>query len=62
MGSSRSAGLVDAVTAGLTGGSGYVAPATRRWRALAVGALLAAGTLAAARWGATPAPPAPKTP
>ena len=58
----RKVKALDAVTAGLAGGSGYVAPATRRWRALAVGALLAAGTLAAARWGATPAPPAPKTP
>lgn len=42
---------LDAVTAGLAGGAGYVAPATRRWRALAVGALLAAGALAVVRWG-----------
>ena len=42
---------LDAVTAGLAGGPGYVAPATRRWRALAVGAALAAGALAVARWG-----------
>ena len=53
---------LDAVTAGLTGGSGYVAPATRRWRAVAVGALLAAGALALARRapaGPTSPPPTP---
>ncbi|MBO2012528.1 bifunctional precorrin-2 dehydrogenase/sirohydrochlorin ferrochelatase [Hymenobacter negativus] len=49
---------LDAVTAGLAGGSGYVAPATRRWRAVAMGALLAAGALAAARWGASSSHPA----
>ena len=43
---------LDAVTAGLAGGRGYEAPATRRWRRLAGGALLAAGALAAARWAA----------
>lgn len=40
---------LDAVTAGLTGGAGYEAPATRRWRRLAWAALLAAGALATAR-------------
>ena len=52
----RKVKALDAVTAGLAGGPGYVAPATRRWRRLAVGALLAAGALAVARWG----PPAAK--
>ncbi|QIX62214.1 bifunctional precorrin-2 dehydrogenase/sirohydrochlorin ferrochelatase [Hymenobacter sp. BT18] len=37
---------LNAVTAGLAGGPGYEAPATRRWRRLAWGALLAAGALA----------------
>ena len=45
----RKVRVLDAVTAGLAGGTGYVAPATRRWRALAVGALLAAGALALVR-------------
>ncbi|TPG66133.1 bifunctional precorrin-2 dehydrogenase/sirohydrochlorin ferrochelatase [Hymenobacter nivis] len=49
---------LDAVTAGLAGGPGYVAPATRRWRALAVGAALAAGALAVARWGPQASKPA----
>lgn len=46
----RKVKALDAVTAGLAGGPGYEAPATRRWRRLAVGALLAAGALAVARW------------
>ncbi|PJJ60697.1 precorrin-2 dehydrogenase/sirohydrochlorin ferrochelatase family protein [Hymenobacter chitinivorans] len=35
------------VTAGLAGGPGFEVPATRRWRRLALGALLTAGALAA---------------
>ncbi len=45
---------LDAVTAGLVGGAGYEPPATKRWRRLALGALLAAGALAAARWVSNP--------
>ncbi|WP_311136248.1 precorrin-2 dehydrogenase/sirohydrochlorin ferrochelatase family protein [Hymenobacter cellulosivorans] len=37
---------LNAVTAGLAGGPGFEVPATRRWRRLAVGALLAAAALA----------------
>jgi precorrin-2 dehydrogenase/sirohydrochlorin ferrochelatase len=48
---------LNAVTAGLAGGPGYEAPATRRWRRLAVGALLAAGALVAAQL-TCPRPPA----
>lgn len=44
---------LNAVTAGLAGGPGYEAPATRRWRRVALSALLAAGALAA--WHLTPA-------
>ena len=36
---------LNAVTAGLAGGPSYEAPATRRWRRVAIGALLAAGAL-----------------
>ncbi|WP_072144719.1 bifunctional precorrin-2 dehydrogenase/sirohydrochlorin ferrochelatase [Hymenobacter sp. AT01-02] len=46
---------LDAVTAGLTGAPGYEAPATRRWRLVALGALLTTGMLAAARWQRTQA-------
>ena len=49
---------LNAVTSGLAGGPGYEAPATRRWRRIAVGALLAAGALAATHF--LPAPEAPK--
>ncbi|WP_317258918.1 precorrin-2 dehydrogenase/sirohydrochlorin ferrochelatase family protein [Hymenobacter tibetensis] len=49
---------LNAVTAGLAGGPGYEAPATRCWRRVALGALLAAGALAAARF--LPAPEARK--
>lgn len=41
---------LDAVTAGLAGGPGYEAPATRRWRRLAMGAFVVVGALAVARW------------
>ncbi len=57
----RKVRALDAVTAGLAGGRGYEAPATRRWRRLAVGALLAAGALAAARWAPRAAGPANET-
>ncbi|WP_375436847.1 bifunctional precorrin-2 dehydrogenase/sirohydrochlorin ferrochelatase, partial [uncultured Hymenobacter sp.] len=40
---------LNAVTAGLAGGPGYEAPATRRWRRVAIGALLAVGALAVAQ-------------
>ncbi|GAC1374066.1 MAG: hypothetical protein NVS3B25_23310 [Hymenobacter sp.] len=41
---------LDAVTAGLAGGAGYEPAATRRWRLLALGAVLATGALAVAHW------------
>lgn len=40
---------LNAVTAGLAGGKAYTAPATRRWRGLALGALAALGAVVAAR-------------
>ncbi|GAB3637007.1 hypothetical protein GCM10027422_25970 [Hymenobacter arcticus] len=40
---------LNAVTAGLAGGKGYEAPATKRWRRVAVGSLLSVGALLAGR-------------
>ena len=50
----RKVRALDAVTAGLAGGAAYEAPATRGWRCLAVGAMLAVGALAVARWAPVP--------
>ncbi|WP_348532987.1 precorrin-2 dehydrogenase/sirohydrochlorin ferrochelatase family protein [Hymenobacter lucidus] len=48
------------VTAGLAGGPSFEVPATRRWRRLALGALLAAGALAAVQVQALLSSPALK--
>lgn len=40
---------LNAVTAALAGGRAYESPATKRWRRVATGALLAVGALLAAR-------------
>ncbi|MBO3270984.1 precorrin-2 dehydrogenase/sirohydrochlorin ferrochelatase family protein [Hymenobacter defluvii] len=41
---------LNAVTAELTGGPAYESPATRRWRYVATGSLLALGAVVAAAW------------
>jgi precorrin-2 dehydrogenase/sirohydrochlorin ferrochelatase len=41
---------LNAVTAELAGGRAYESPATKRWRRVATGSLLAVGALLAARW------------